>query len=159
MEDFKGIVKSEIVWVQHIIDGFPLYITTSDKNRTIYYLYKYSSKDNKYIKTNHQSNDPIKLEEKYIYGKKKNNDNDIEIKDKSIKSNVINNNGIDYMNKDINVKNKRGRSKKNPAESVDNKVNGTTVINNKNQKSNPNININELKDNKTKIIRKKGKLF
>ena len=66
MGDLKGIIKSEKVWVQYIIDGFPLYITTSDKNRTIYYLYKYSSKDNKYIKSNHQSENPLKLEEKYI---------------------------------------------------------------------------------------------
>lgn len=66
MEEFKGIVKSEILWVQYIINNFPLYIMTSDKNRTIYYLYKYSEKDNKYIKTNHQSQDPIKLEEKYV---------------------------------------------------------------------------------------------
>ena len=66
MEEFKGIVKSEILWVQYIINNFPLYIMTSDRNRTIYYLYKYSEKDNKYIKTNHQSQDPIKLEEKYV---------------------------------------------------------------------------------------------
>lgn len=66
MEEFKGIVKSEILWVQYIINNFPLYIMTSDRNRNIYYLYKYSEKDNKYIKTNHQSQDPIKLEEKYV---------------------------------------------------------------------------------------------
>ena len=66
MEEFKGLVKSEILWVQYIINNFPLYIMTSDRNRTIYYLYKYSEKDNKYIKTNHQSQDPIKLEEKYV---------------------------------------------------------------------------------------------
>lgn len=66
MEEFKGIVKSEVLWVQYIINNFPLYIMTSDKNRTIYYLYKYSEKDNKYIKTNHQSQDPVKLEEKYV---------------------------------------------------------------------------------------------
>lgn len=66
MEEFKGLVKSEILWVQYIINNFPLYIMTSDRNRTIYYLYKYSEKDNKYIKTNHQSQDPIKLEERYV---------------------------------------------------------------------------------------------
>lgn len=66
MEEFKGLVKSEILWVQYIINNFPLYIMTSDRNRTVYYLYKYSEKDNKYIKTNHQSQDPIKLEEKYV---------------------------------------------------------------------------------------------
>ena len=70
----KSISKNEIIWVKYMIHNsnpnsnsdIIKYIITSDKNRTVYFLYEYSIKDNKYIKTNHQSNDPTKLEQKYI---------------------------------------------------------------------------------------------
>jgi len=70
----KSISKNEIIWVKYITHNSDSdlnsdiikYIITSDKNRTVYFLYEYSIKDNKYIKTNHQSNDPTKLEQKYI---------------------------------------------------------------------------------------------
>lgn len=149
MSNFIGVSKNEIVWVQHIRDNFPVYLTTSDKNREVYYLYKYSKKDNKYIKMNHQSNDPIKLEEKHIKDIKYNKeDNNEIIKNKAILSNVIDSSGIEEMNKNntnsntninTNIKRKRGRPKKE-----------VTV-------SNPNINSTSLKPKPSKL--KKGKLF
>jgi len=66
MSNFNGISKSEIIWVKYLIDDEFKYIITSDKSRNIYYLYKYNTKENKYEKTSHQSNDPTKLEAKYI---------------------------------------------------------------------------------------------
>ena len=66
MSNFNGISKSEIVWVKYLINNEIKYIITSDKSRNIYYLYKYSSTKDVYEKTSHQSNDPTKLEAKYI---------------------------------------------------------------------------------------------
>ena len=66
MSDLKGIVKSEKVWVTYIIDNKSKYIITSDRDRRVYYLYEYNEEENKYIKSNHQSENPLKLEEKYI---------------------------------------------------------------------------------------------
>ena len=66
MGDLKGIIKSEKVWVTYIIDNKSKYIITSDRDRRVYYLYEYNEEENKYIKSNHQSENPLKLEEKYI---------------------------------------------------------------------------------------------
>jgi hypothetical protein len=62
----EGIIPSEKVWVKYAVDDKIKYIITSDKSRNIYYLYKYNAKECKYIKTAHQSNDPTKLESKYV---------------------------------------------------------------------------------------------
>lgn len=153
MNNFAGVSKNEIVWVQHIRNEFPVYLTTSDKNREVYYLYKYSEKESKYIKINHQSSDPIKLEEKYIKDTKYNKaDNNEIIKNKATFSNVIDSSGIEEMNtrniKENTINNtKRDRHKK--------KVNTepTKTITNPDTKK-PNIKSN-IKPN----IKKKGKLF
>lgn len=187
MEEFKGIVKSEILWVQYIINNFPLYIMTSDRNRTIYYLYKYSEKDNKYIKTNHQSQDPIKLEEKYVkYNsseiiKSKSIENKKEINidvDKKVQEKTekiiapIENNKEEISIKDSNnsTPKRRGRPPKNKDDEikVDDKNNtikeSKTIIHNANVNSikPPENNVNTAFSkvvNNSKPKPKKGRLF
>lgn len=154
MSNFAGVSKNEIVWVQHIRDNFPVYLTTSDKNREVYYIYKYSEKESKYIKINHQSSDPIKLEEKYIKDTKYNKeDNSNIIRNKATFSNVIDSSGIEEMNarnikeNTINNIKKRDRPKK--------KVNTepTKTI------TNPDTKKSNIKSNIKPNIKKKGKLF
>lgn len=149
MGNFIGVSKNEIVWVQHIRDDFPVYLTTSDKNREVYYLYKYSEKESKYIKINHQSSDPIKLEEKYIKDTKYNKeDNSNIIRNKAVLSNVIDSSGIEEMNarniKENTINNiKKGRPKK------EINTEPTKTI------TNPDTKKSNIKPN----IKKKGKLF
>ena len=149
MGNFIGVSKNEIVWVQHIRDNFPVYLTTSDKNREVYYLYKYSKKDNKYIKMNHQSNDPIKLEEKHIKDTKYNKeDNNEIIKNKAILSNVIDSSGIEEMNKNNT--------------NTDTNINTNINTNSKKKRGRPAtklIPIPDIKPSAKPGIKKKGKLF
>ena len=60
MNEFTTIPKTEIVWVQYLIDNSVRYCITSTKLRDIYYLYK--SQKGKLVKTKYQNADPTKLE-------------------------------------------------------------------------------------------------
>ena len=53
--------KNEIIWVQYLHNGVPVYAITSTKLRDVYYLSEV--KDNKLIKTKYKSNDPTELEQ------------------------------------------------------------------------------------------------
>jgi hypothetical protein len=128
----KSISKNEIIWVKYITHNLDSdsnsdivkYIITSDKNRTVYFLYKYSIKDNKYIKTNHQSNDPTKLEQKYIQlnfepNPRPKSDSKSKPKSKSKLNSNLPTNTNTAINNDINTNTstntgtrKRGRPKK-----------------------------------------------
>lgn len=57
--------KNEIIWVQYLHNGVPVYAITSTKLRDVYYLSEV--KDNKLIKTKYKSNDPTELEQYIEY--------------------------------------------------------------------------------------------
>lgn len=186
----NSISKNEIIWVKYITHNSDSdsnsdiikYIITSDKNRTIYFLYEYSIKDNKYIKTNHQSNDPTKLEQKYIKLNSKSNSNSTHSskpKSKSdsnintntdIATNTATNNSINTNINTLNVINtgtntstntvtgirKRGRPKK--------EIQDTNTLNTKVNNKTPDINsikfnINKNQNQNQIQNKKKGKLF
>lgn len=57
-----GIGKSEISWVQYLVDGKPKYLVTSSQNRDTYYLYEII--DNKAVKTKYKNSNPLELYDK-----------------------------------------------------------------------------------------------
>lgn len=56
-------INNEIIWVQYLWKGKPMYVITSTKLRDEYYLYKVEN--GKYMKTQYNNRDPTVLE-KYI---------------------------------------------------------------------------------------------
>lgn len=55
--------KNEIIWVQYLHNGVPIYVITSTRIRDCYYLYEVN--DNQLVKTKYKNKDPTELE-KYI---------------------------------------------------------------------------------------------
>lgn len=56
-------INNEIIWVQYLYKGEPMYVITSTKLRDEYYLYKVKNGD--YVKTRYKNKDPTVLE-KYM---------------------------------------------------------------------------------------------
>ena len=56
-----AVKTNEILWVTYINDEQITHCITSNKDRSVYYLYEYTNDD--FVKTTHKAEEPIELEQ------------------------------------------------------------------------------------------------